>query len=621
MKLDEQVQFAQVRDVLETKGVRSARRVSLPFMETASLVELLCKTKEGPASISLLWDEDKEVTILNQDGRPIHEFVKKIGLKIESVSDAEMYLRFFCDHVWGDVGPFRILDLGNGSIGPRDVGKDRFNHDSIKQLEVVEDFEKNSSEDIVGFFRATADVHYGDSMYRARFKISRSGKVEMEDDEFVQRLPPTAIYTSPFIRPIQGSDDGLNWQDRSPTGEDWRHLLVDVGMELLKRAAKRCSEATIRPKIDLRDLSVGVLDDKNGIAWPKPAQLFLGNFSYRSIKRQDYGRISAWAQRYYDLNIFLRILMKTILPVVILILAPILALVVILNVVYKILKKLLQKKSATKNRVQGSGPFEEFNRTIRDLRSPGSPVWKLRRRWLNRQYGAYRPTPAEYHPQPYEQLIRTLTAQGQYKDARRVISLKLTTERKVKASLLFKPFLWFFWLMFDYGLSATRASLTLLFFFAAGWMGVEYANNHGMLVADPVQTVDISTATKNEKSASVAPLALISDQTKNIEASHIPCGHLITPPLYALDVFLPVIDLRQEFRCHIRSTGPGGVPPVTAERSSPLVLVAAKIWFESILREPTVWLWLKAFYSVAGWVITSLAILTFSGIMQRQPKN
>ena len=72
------------------------------------------------------------------------------------------------------------------------------------------------------------------------------------------------------------------------------------------------------------------------------------------------------------------------------------------------------------------------------------------------------------------------------------------------------------------------------------------------------------------------------------------CGDEISEPLYALDVLIPLIDLRQENRCEIAA-----VPP--EERT------ARPFWGSERL-----WAWLKALYAIAGWFLVSLAILTFA---------
>jgi hypothetical protein len=64
------------------------------------------------------------------------------------------------------------------------------------------------------------------------------------------------------------------------------------------------------------------------------------------------------------------------------------------------------------------------------------------------------------------------------------------------------------------------------------------------------------------------------------------CGERIQPMLYALDVFVPVLDLRQQTVCSIRYDKPR-------------------------------WRYAQAVYALLGWFLTPLTLLTFSGTLKR----
>jgi hypothetical protein len=66
----------------------------------------------------------------------------------------------------------------------------------------------------------------------------------------------------------------------------------------------------------------------------------------------------------------------------------------------------------------------------------------------------------------------------------------------------------------------------------------------------------------------------------------MPCGKKIRSLLYALDVFIPVLDLRQQNAC-------------------------------SIAEPYTLWRYAQAAYALLGWIVTPLTILTLSGILRR----
>jgi hypothetical protein len=87
-------------------------------------------------------------------------------------------------------------------------------------------------------------------------------------------------------------------------------------------------------------------------------------------------------------------------------------------------------------------------------------------------------------------------------------------------------------------------------------------------------------------------------------ASNVPCGHNVNEALYALDVLIPLIDLREESRCEV---GDASTPGRTFDRDDLLGVL------ERWPRETTdFWDVLKALYAVAGWFIVSLSILTFA---------
>jgi len=66
------------------------------------------------------------------------------------------------------------------------------------------------------------------------------------------------------------------------------------------------------------------------------------------------------------------------------------------------------------------------------------------------------------------------------------------------------------------------------------------------------------------------------------------CGDQIEPALYALDVFVPLLDLREESKCAVSS-------------------------------EDSAWAWrfAKSAYAILGWIVTSALIVALSGVVRR----
>lgn len=240
--------------------------------------------------------------------------------------------------------------------------------------------------------------------------------------------------------------------------------------------------------------------------------------------------------------------------------------------------------------------------TPADIREPGKAL-----KWLERipfLYDVLYPLPKPgsldgYHPQPYLQLARRLALQGHQEDARRILSLRRTVERKVMRRWLTGPLSWLFWLCFDYGLSAKRAVATMIVTLALGGALVWLANHRGALVVD---------------AQSVAVVGQSSAATDLPKA--VACGDQINPPIYAIDLFIPLIDLRQESKCEVGEApgarlGPGVAIPIPGLNWT----------WRSAFAEVELWRWGKALYGICGWILTSLAILTFSGVLRRQAEQ
>jgi hypothetical protein len=210
----------------------------------------------------------------------------------------------------------------------------------------------------------------------------------------------------------------------------------------------------------------------------------------------------------------------------------------------------------------------------------------------------------EYKPQPYMQLARTLAGQGRVVEAREILFakrnkdlgerrnmierhgvFKRVTERVICISLcLFSK-------LFGYGLKPSRAIWTILFAWALGSLLVAGANYRGAMIIDQ-QPIAGSVRGGNQIGAVEAKDAVVDN---------VPCKDAINPVWYALDVFIPLVDLRQETKCEIGAA--------RVERGAESQLLTGEVGIYRML---------KTFYALAGWIIISLAILTFSGVLQRR---
>lgn len=174
---------------------------------------------------------------------------------------------------------------------------------------------------------------------------------------------------------------------------------------------------------------------------------------------------------------------------------------------------------------------------------------------------------------------------------------------------------------FRYGLSHERALLVLVCCIGFGWGGVHYARNgefksthqwetkvhNGELDPRIALVLDSSympaPPTTREAEAIENPAgapasarrgAFTRFETRLVYAQPSPCNLDVSSLLYAIDVFVPVLDLDQERRCSIRdANGENGDDTYK--------------W----------WRLAKALYELLGWIVTSLVILTVTGVLRR----
>src|SRR5262249_28729579 len=151
----------------------------------------------------------------------------------------------------------------------------------------------------------------------------------------------------------------------------------------------------------------------------------------------------------------------------------------------------------------------------------------------------YHPKKKEYSPDAYEELVRGFNAIGSYDDARRISSARLSLESRLVNPLLLKPIMVLFRLFFNYGFSVGRAILTFTLCILLGWWAVKLANSHHILV---VNMSEPETRIFEEAKGTPAIYAIEVGSGEGKSKKPVPCGQKIHPFLYALDVFVPVLD-------------------------------------------------------------------------------
>ena len=222
------------------------------------------------------------------------------------------------------------------------------------------------------------------------------------------------------------------------------------------------------------------------------------------------------------------------------------------------------------------GPEHSLVRSVRlmlrVLHVRRAPV-RRRLEWVEQQHRQA----GEFHPQPYRHLAKVFRAQGHYHAAREVaIAEQWATPASNWVSRLLRP-LW--GVGFGFGFSPVRATLTLMVLLGLGTSGVWVAWKRANVLV-----VNASYA-MTEVDGSPGFLKAAGPV---MTSPAPPCGkHEILPLFYAMDLMLPIVALQQETRCTVDER-PG----------------------------TEIWQVLWACYSVLGKIATSLALLTYSGVLK-----
>jgi hypothetical protein len=183
----------------------------------------------------------------------------------------------------------------------------------------------------------------------------------------------------------------------------------------------------------------------------------------------------------------------------------------------------------------------------------------------------------EFHPQPYRHLAKVLRAQGHYHAARQVaIEEQWATPAFNRVSRMLRA-IW--GTCFGFGLSPMRATMTIAVLLAIGTGGVWWAwtKAHVLVINYNYAMTEVAGS----------PVFLRPDKGQATVGAPA-CGkHDIQPLFYAMDMMLPVIALHEEAKCYV-DTRPG----------------------------TETWQALWSVYSFLGKLVTSLALLTYSGVLK-----
>jgi cytoskeletal protein CcmA (bactofilin family) len=173
-----------------------------------------------------------------------------------------------------------------------------------------------------------------------------------------------------------------------------------------------------------------------------------------------------------------------------------------------------------------------------------------------------------FSPHPYRTLVAALRAAGHVDDIGRVeMAARVQRRRNGSVPALVRIGNLLLEWTSGYGYSPVRATATLVLLFLVGWTGTTLAASQGAF--EPSLFMD-----SNLLAASAGP------------ARPGTCPWL-DAPLYAIDLIMPLVALGHENLCSIRPGRDG-------------------------------WQWAATVYRLVGWVVVSLVLLTFAGILRKE---
>lgn len=599
------------------------------------LVELEDRASDGgraPWPIrAYLWDQQTFTQELSGLSHPIHRVnAQRIGddrTRVLRLSDETVvsYLEFFCAFVWGEEGAFRLVDSRSF------VDKEWRN--KTKRLTASERGRAAASpteafpaaegepQDRLGYqavrlgrrgWKIEVLIHYADQIVRATFQVRPNGFVEMLSDEaLLRRVPQLFRYENAQRKALGGQTiealpPALHWAGaRWLEGGDG-----DAFIAVLQGYRKVVDRDLRRPAlVDLSGLRTPSFDDRGTVAWRGNVRLDLENFVYDQLfhKPPEFGDEPA---------------------------AP---------------------AAAAAKGQGASSSFGRASTNRFDPRRQDEEVTLRLRWFERQYSDDAPANLEEFQAQPYEHLAQLYRQVGRQTEARQIIEKRLALEGRLRANvciswryarygaagalavgavaLVFGASLWatlalaasiqlgalFAWPLliwiygagFGYGMSPRRALATFVVCLGIGALLADLARDGdiklgsqwaGSLVGLPPDQRFVTAFALPEGmlpllEVDTQPIARIleggaaAEGPLEIPREAIPCGDEISPGLYAMDVFIPLLDLRQEMRC----------APATEETTA-----------AAIVR------WVKAIYAMLGWVVTSLTLLTVAGVIKRR---
>ena len=602
------------------------------------------------AVVSYLFREDSketsDIVVLNGQSPAIHQLNartdnnEKKFLDLSTPEKAAAYLRFFCAMVWGEGGAFQIIErLEDLPREKTSAGKDKTatseneasstaGTDFVPKVLQPQPEEGNYRFQDVGVF-------YAGHLFKAEFLVRSTGTVEMVSDDQVLDLSENqrTIYVRQMRLPVTGNDafdlEGAS-AGRYDAFRDIRfaegsyNALKMARAETAKREGPNPPEFPPRAfEINLTGLSAASLDDDDGMGWWRnsagrpdddepPKRSWLDGLRWQPVATiQKLGasdrttplRLKLDGMRYGRTELGFQ-------------------------------KGDRSSASSAFGSTAGSALYDT------GVNHPERRLWR-RKRWLMLQYGdkllqartgleekgSRRKASGrvgielpDYNPQPYEELARAFHSQGDFKNSKAILTFRSDMDNWLQASDacgrltnrrwgtlrledlvddLFRylvacirtVFMWLFSKVFDYGLAPVRALTTFVVCIIFGALVTWAAQTHDVLV---IETTPVSVAIKHDDDTTQLGIVRfpggLAGQMVADGLDTLPCGGEIQPLLYAADVFVPLLDLRQETQCRVGNAH-------------------------------VIWDFGKSLYAILGWIVTSITVLSVTGVLRMRAQD
>lgn len=622
---------ADVRQEAELRLVRMARGTPLSFYPGWTFVDVHVDriTEEGNRLhgvaaylVRPLEGGDSSVVVLDGKSPPIHRHNATAAgphdstrpLRLDTVEQAADYLRFFCRMVWGEEGAFKTIER----VEDLPVGaklEEGFRPAPITGQRVDDDFR---FDDVA--------VLYGGYLFRASFVVKPTGMVEMLGDKPEANFSayPRDRYADGLRLPPLGAQGVRIENVKAGKADSLPNASFDYGSAEIDAALRRHVTAWEQPspprpfEVNLIGLRAASLDDGDGKGWwrgwrqPAPE-----DDSEERRHWLGWQPIRTWSQLHDEER----------MPLIRLRLD---------GIRFGRTDRWPEVPADNKPDTTEAGTQAGLRIGFGQAAQPGSggsgrldelgenhpeKTLQRRKRWLMLQYSdklydkkqqaKARPGKRQmallnlddYNPQPYEELARALFAEGQFTNARDILIFRSDMDNWLHVSngirrpgllhklvaLLRFLVMWPFSKAFAYGLKPSRSLGAFALCILLGWVGILLALKTDAMV---VETTPIAIASRQTDSTGLGMVLLSATTAAGMIESIDPlqCGNEVDPLLYAFDVFVPLLDLRQETQCRMSDT---------------------LFW----------WNLAKSLYAALGWIVTSITVLAVTGVLRLRAQD